>query len=75
MCPGSGVVASVRKTQSTVTVHLEEPLSRFVEITPELRAALDAIPKVKMRVYSHPSWGITLIVKHVHLEEPCQTLK
>ena len=33
------------------------------EMTPELRAALDAIPKVKMRVYSHPSWGMTLIVK------------
>ena len=33
------------------------------EITPELRAALDAIPMVKMRVYSHPSWDMKLILK------------
>ena len=32
-------------------------MGRSVEITPELRAALDAIPRIKMRIYSHPDWG------------------
>jgi len=31
-------------------------MHRAVEITPELRTALDSIPRIKMRVYSHPDW-------------------
>jgi hypothetical protein len=34
-----------------------------LEITPEIRAALDAIPKVRVRIYRHPEWDDFLILK------------
>jgi hypothetical protein len=36
---------------------------RMIEITPEIRAVLDTIPKVRVHVYRHPDWDDRLILK------------